>query len=133
MCFLKCKDRESWFLNAIRTCYTLYVTDYAAVREMSLGVYGARYRLEICAAIQSGSEFTATELHSRLGASGDCPPVASVFSELSRLQGAGLLIRLPKSPSERSQPLRAAESILWASAQELFAEALRRVSESERA
>lgn len=102
-----------------------------AVREMSAGVYGARYRLEICAAVTPGQRFNATDLHARLAQAGDCPPIASVFAELNRLHSAGLISRLPRSTADRAQPLEARDSCLWELARELSREAVQRAQNEQ--
>lgn len=93
--------------------------DLAATRDLSAAIFGARYRLEICAALCGRSQVTATELLRELGGSENSPSQSSISVELKRLSAAGLLEPLESPPGERHRPLAVVDSPIWRVALEL--------------
>jgi predicted transcriptional regulator len=89
----------------------------ARVRELSRVLFGgARYRLEIGAALQEGDHVTITDLAETLGSP---PTKASVNTEMKLLESAGLLERLPRTGRDRHVYLRAVESSYWQTCRDL--------------
>lgn len=89
-------------------------SDIDSVRRLSSAVCGARYRLEILYAIAKTGTFTATELITELWKA-EAPPAQSIVSaELKRLREFGLIRREEGNPSNKSIPLVAADSDVWA-------------------
>lgn len=87
------------------------------VRDLSRVIFGgAQYRLEVCATLESGVEFTALDLVAQLG---DPPGKASVHTEVKKLREAGLVVDVPRPSSARSRPMRAVDSLFWAACREL--------------
>lgn len=100
-------------------------TRVAQVRELSTALFGARYRLEVCAALYARSTVTAAELLEQFGRAADAPSQASISVELKRLCGAGLLEPLPPAAGDRHKPLAVVDSPMWKAAAELVATAQR--------
>lgn len=92
----------------------------AEVRDRSAAIFGARYRLEVCAALCGRSEVTATDLIRVLGGREDSPSQSSISVELKRLTAAGLLVPLPSPPGDRHRRLGVVDSPIWSVAVELM-------------
>lgn len=89
-------------------------------RELSSALFGARYRLEICAALYGRTEITASELIQELGSLVDAPSQSSISVELKRLCDAGLLLPTQRSPGDRVRRLAVVDSLFWRTAAELW-------------
>lgn len=94
-------------------------TNRKRVRELSTAIFGARYRLEICAALYARSTVTAVELLNEFSHTEEPPSQASISVELKRLCGAGLLSRITPTPGDRHRPLAVVESPIWKAAADL--------------
>ena len=91
------------------------------VRRLSSALFGARYRLEICAALGERSTITATDLLSELRQTADPPSQASLSVELKRLCAAGLLSPMPVASGDRLRHLEVVQSPIWRAAAEIVA------------
>jgi hypothetical protein len=80
------------------------------VREFSKALFGASYRLEICAALTSGELVTLTTFAATLPTP---PGTSSVAKELQTLETCGLLVRQPSVPGMRNVYLLVSDSQLW--------------------
>lgn len=89
-------------------------------RDLSAAIFGARYRLEICAALCGRTEVTATDILGELGGREDSPSQSSISVELKRLSAAGLLVPLPSPPGDRHRRLEVVDSPIWRFAVELM-------------
>lgn len=98
-------------------------SDIEGIRALSVAVCGSRYRLEILRAIAEIQTFTATDLMRTLQKCGDPPAQSIISTELKRLRVSGLVHQLGKSTDERSKPLAAAESQVWAAVKILVGDA----------
>lgn len=87
-----------------------------AVRALSRTLFGAGYRIEVCAALDNGMTFCGGDLVLLLG---DPPGKGQVSSELKKLREAGLVRTLKAPRSDRTRPFVAADVGLWASCREL--------------
>ena len=99
-----------------------------AVRAFSACLFGARYRLEVCAALHSGEVITATALSERLAIANLNPSKASLGMELQKLRDAGLLSLEPKQPGDRHTYLVVRHSDIWTAARKLVQESLEQVA-----
>ena len=95
------------------------------VRDLSTALFGARYRLEVCAALHARSTVTAAELLDEFSRTAEPPSQASISVELKRLCGAGLLRPIPPTAGDRHKPLAVVDSPMWKAAAELIASAQR--------
>lgn len=93
---------------------------HTVARELSAAIFGARYRLEICAALCGRTEVTATDILRELGGREDSPSQSSISVELKRLSSAGLLVPLPSPPGDRHRRLGVVDSPIWRFAVELM-------------
>lgn len=93
-----------------------------AVRQFSGCLYGARYRLEVCAALVSNEQITATILAERLANEGLYPNRASLNMEIQKLREAKLLVAQPRTAGDRHTYLDVQNSEVWSSARVLVRE-----------
>jgi hypothetical protein len=80
------------------------------VRRLSKTLFGALYRLEVCAALEAGELVTLTGLAEMIGKP---PSMSSVAKELQILEEAGLLVRQPPVEGLRTVYLDPLPSPLW--------------------
>jgi|GEM_PF-4680241 len=90
------------------------------IRRLSKQLFGAAYRLEVCAALTSGELVTLTSLAERTGRP---PSVSSLAKELQILEQAGLLVRQPPVEGMRSVYLQPISTPLWETCRVLLAAA----------
>ena len=83
---------------------------------MSRGLFGATYRLEICAALEEGVSFCVNDLALLLG---DPPGKGQVSSEIKKLREIGFVTELRSPRSDRTKPFVAAQVGLWQASRDL--------------
>lgn len=88
------------------------------VRALSKSLFGAYYRLEIGAAIESSAVFTLSSLHDELP---HAPSLSCVSKEIGVFENSGMLVRQPQVPGMRSVYFQAQETSFWATCRELCA------------
>jgi len=80
------------------------------VRRLSKILFGATYRLEVCAALRAGEMITLSTFAATLGSP---PSLSCVAKELQTLESGGLLERQPQVNGMRAVYLNPIESSLW--------------------
>ena len=94
-------------------------TNLIEIRDRSKRIFGNRYMLEVCAAMNNVTD--RTNLSGLIGDSGLSPSV--YFSPLHRLEEVGLLrAALQADDDRRERWYRPNSSSLWMAAQELVSE-----------
>jgi hypothetical protein len=93
-------------------------SDVGIARQRSQTLFGARYRVEVGAAIAESRDgiVSIKDLARELG---EPPGLASVNAEFKILERAGLLTRIPREPGERRIFLMRQPSAYWALCVEL--------------
>jgi hypothetical protein len=86
------------------------------VRRLSKQLFGAFYRLEVSAALQSGQVVTLSSFAATLTQS---PSMSCIAKELQVLEATGLLERQPNVEGMRNVYLRVIESPFWETCREL--------------
>ena len=97
--------------------------DEAAVRNVSRGLFGNKYKLEIIAAIAAvladgGDDFYARGISKLVPAAAD----NQVGKVIQQLHAAGLLIPLADKMELQKRRFRARQSVVWEMAQSLLDE-----------
>ena len=88
----------------------------AAVRELSKLLFGALYRLEVIAQIDSERSFSLSEMSRRMGAP---PSLSSLQKELKLLCALGMLMPQASTPNSREQLYVAVPSPMWDASREM--------------